>query len=98
MLNEGEIELSEWSSVGSNFSRKYGLSGSKYSTLAEYLEENKPYFRLKFDATDDYTDNSTSPLFCIYVSPLQWQTIFELCDQETLEAHCDEIIEQGQAF
>ena len=78
-----------------------GLSHSlkvKYAANVEYLEENKPYFRLKFDATNDYTDNSTSPSFCIYVSPMQWQTIFELCDQETLEAHCDEIIEQGQAF
>ena len=78
-----------------------GLSHSlkvKYSANTEYLEPNKPYFRLKFEATDDYTDNSTSPAINIYISPSQWQTIFELCDQETLEAKCDEIIAQAETF
>ena len=78
-----------------------GLSHSitvKYAANVEYLAPDKPYFRLKFDATDDYTDNSTSPAFCIYVSPSQWSQLFELCDQETLEARCDEIIEQAEAF
>ena len=78
-----------------------GLSHSlnvDYTANIEFLEPDKPYFRLKFDATDDYSDNSTSPVINIYISPSQWQTIFEMCDQATLEAKCDEIIGQAEAF
>ena len=78
-----------------------GLSHSlnvNYAANIEYLEPNKPYFRLKFDATDDYSDQSTSPAINIYISPSQWQTLFEMCDQATLEARCDEIVEQAEAF
>ena len=69
-----------------------------YTANIEYLEPDKPYFRLKFDATDDYSDNSSSPAINIYISPSQWQTLFELCNQEDLEARCDEIIDQAEAF
>lgn len=78
-----------------------GLSHSitvKYYANIEYLEANKPYFRIKLEATDDYTDQSTSPVVNIYISPSQWKTIFELCDQQTLEARCDSIIDQAEAF
>ena len=78
-----------------------GLSHSidvKYSANIEYLEPSKPYFRIKLDATDDYTDNSTTPPINIYISPSQWQTLFELCNQEDLEARCDEILEEADAF
>lgn len=78
-----------------------GLSHSlnvNYSANIEFLEPDKPYFRLKFDATDDYSDNSSSPAINIYISPSQWKTLFEMCDQETLEARCDEIMEQAEAF
>lgn len=78
-----------------------GLSHSlnvNYAANIEYLEPDKPYFRLKFDATDDYSDQSTSPAINIYISPSQWQTLFEMCDQATLEARCDEIVEQAEAF
>ena len=69
-----------------------------YMVNIEYLEKNKPYFRIKFDAVSDPEDGSTSPAFSIYISPSQWQTIFEMCDQESLEAQCDEIIAQAEAF
>ncbi len=78
-----------------------GLSHSlnvDYTANIEFLEPDKPYFRLKFDATDDYSDNSTSPAINIYISPSQWQTIFEMCDQATLEARCDEILAEADAF
>ena len=70
----------------------------KYITNVEFLEAKKPYYRIKFDATTDPEDGSTTPAFCIYISPSQWQTIFEMCDQATLEARCDEIVEQAEAF
>ena len=71
---------------------------SNYMVNIEFLDENKPYFRLKFDAMTDPEDGSTSPGFSIYISPSQWQTIFEMCDQATLEAQCDEILVQADAF
>ena len=64
----------------------------------EYLETNKPYFRLKFEAVSDPEDGSTSPSFSIYISPAQWKQIFELCDQQALEARCDEILAQAEEF
>lgn len=78
-----------------------GLSHSlkvKYSAHVEYLEPDKPYFRLKFDPTDDHSDNSTSPSFSIYISPSQWTRIFELCDQQSLEAKCDELLAEAEEF
>ena len=71
---------------------------ASYMVNIEYLEENKPYFRMKFDAITDPEDGSTSPAFSIYISPSQWQSIFEMCDQASLEAQCDEIIAQAEAF
>ena len=82
-----------WGTLGLSHSLKV-----KYSANTEYLEKDKPYFRLKFDATDDYTDRSTSPSFSIYISPSQFKTFMELCNQEALEARCDEVIEKAEAF
>lgn len=82
----------------------WGVFGYTHSVLAnyitnvEYLETDKPYFRLKFEATDDPEDGSTTPAFSIYISPSQWQTIFEMCNQESLEAQVDEILAQAEAF
>ncbi len=70
---------------------------TKYQINTEYLWIGKPYYRMRFDtATDE--DDSNSPAFNLYISPSQWQTIFEMCDQVTLEARCDEIIAQAEAF
>ena len=70
----------------------------KCNANIEYLELDKPYYRLKFDAATAPEDGSTSPAFSIYISPSQWQSIFEMCDQASLEAQCDEIIAQAEAF
>ena len=72
---------------------------SKYITNAYYLTAEKPYFRLYFNAGADFTDKSIySPVFSIYISPAQWETILELCNQEALEARVDEILEEADAF
>ncbi len=79
----------------------FGYSHSvnvKYYVNIEYLESEKPYFRLRFEATDDPDDGSATPAFSIYISPSQWQTIFEMCNQELLEAQVDSILEQAEAF
>lgn len=71
---------------------------ARYYTNIEYLEPNKPYYRIRFEATDDAETNSATPPFSIYISPSQWQTIFEMCDQAALEAMCDKIVGQAEAF
>ena len=91
-LLKSEIPLS-WGVFGFTHSIKV-----KYQIHIEYLEPKKPYLRLKFEPTTDPKDDSTTPAFSIYVSPSQWQTIFDMCSQESLEAQCDEIIEQAEAF
>ena len=70
----------------------------KYMVNYEYLEPDRPYFRLKFDATTDPEDGTTSPAFSIYISPAQWKQIFEICNQQALEAKCDEVLAQAEAW
>lgn len=82
----------------------WGVLGYSHSTVIpymaniEFLEKDKPYFLLKFESITDSRDNSTSPAFSIYISPSQWQKIFEICNQEALEAQVDNILEQAEAF
>ncbi len=71
---------------------------TKYQVNTEYLWIEKPYYRFKLEAAPAEDENGSSPAFSIYVSPSQWQTIFELCDQATLEARCDEVVEQAEEF
>ena len=70
----------------------------KYYTNIEYLESEKPYYRIKFEATDDPEDGSATPPFSIYISPSQWNSIFEICNQTELESKCEEILEKADAF
>ena len=69
-----------------------------YSTNIEYLEPDKPYFRLKFNSITDPEDGSTSPSFSIYISPSQWKTIFEMCNQEILVSKVDEILQEADVW
>lgn len=69
-----------------------------YSTNIEYLEPDKPYFRLKFNSITDPEDGSTSPAFSIYISPAQWRTIFEMCNQEILVSKVDEILQEADVW
>ena len=71
---------------------------TKYQVNTEYLWIEKPYYRFKLEAAPADGDSGSSPAFSIYVSPSQWKTIFELCDQATLEARCDEVVEQVEEF
>lgn len=71
---------------------------TKFQVNTEYLWIDKPYYRLRIDAVTTKEESATSPAFSIYVSPSQWKTIFELCDQATLEARCDEVVEQAEEF
>ena len=71
---------------------------TKYQINTEYLWIEKPYYRLKLDATSTKDESATFAGFSIYVSPSQWQSIFEMCDQATLEAKCDEKSVQADTF
>ena len=79
----------------------FGLTHSvntNYKVNTEYVWPDKPYYRLQYESTKDIEEDSNSPAFSIYISPSQWQTIFEMCNQELLEAQVDSILEQAEAF
>ena len=70
-----------------------------YYTNIEYILENKPYFRILFEQSKELDDSgNSSPRVSIYISPAQWEQIYELCNQASLEAHADEILAQAEAF
>ena len=70
-----------------------------YMTNTQYLEENKPYFRIKLKSTDEEgNDHVSSPPLAIYISPSQWDQIYQMCSQESLVAQTDEILAQANAF
>ena len=72
----------------------------KYYTNVEYILDNKPYFRIQFEATKGQgaDEQYSSPRTNIYISPAQWETIVEACNQERLVEMTDEILEEAQAF
>ncbi|MBO4639034.1 MAG: hypothetical protein J5710_04695 [Treponema sp.] len=72
---------------------------ASYYTNIEYILDNKPYFRILFEQTKELDDSgNSSPRINIYISPAQWEQICEMCDQATLEAQVDEILEEAEAF
>ena len=83
----------DWGVLALNYS-----TDTKYQTNVEYLWIDKPYYRLRFEATDDKDKDASSPAFSVYISPTQWQTLFDLCNQQALEARCDEILAEADAF
>ena len=82
----------------------WGVFGLVYSTITkyqvntEYLWIDKPYYRLKYDTAKANDDDANSPSFSIYISPSQWQNIFEMCNQAVLESKVDDILEQADVF
>ena len=74
-------------------------ASAPYITNAQYMAENKPYFKITYSAGSDFSDEHVySPSFSIYISPSQWEHIIELCNQEALEARVDEIIAEADEF
>ncbi len=70
-----------------------------YKTHAYYLEPDKPYFRISIEpAEEEGNEHVYSPSFCIYISPSQWESIIEACNQDHLVALTDEILNQANAF
>lgn len=72
---------------------------TSYITNAYYLEPDKPYFRISIEpAEEEGNEHVYSPSFCIYISPSQWESIIEACNQDHLVALTDEIVNQANAF
>ena len=92
-ISQGNASV-EWGS--------FGLSHevmTTYMTNTQYLEPDKPYFRIKFiQKEEEQGDNVKSPALCIYISPSQWKKIVEVCNQEHLVEMTDEILAQAEAF
>ena len=84
---------------------EWGLTGAShevyttYMTNAQYLEPNKPYFRIYFDSKEEHEKEQVySPRLSIFISPAQWDQILELCNQDRLVELTDEILAQAEAF
>ena len=75
----------------------YGAN-APYMTNAYYMEPTKPYFRITFSAGADEEEHVYSPSFSVYISPTQWETLIEMCNQEHLVALTDEILAQANEF
>ena len=83
---------------------EWGVAGfahdveTTYITNAQYLEKDKPYFRILFNQTESEADKVYSPKISIYISPSQWEKIIEACNQERLVELTDKILEEANAF
>ena len=72
---------------------------ANYYTNAQYLEPDKPYFKITCESTRmEGEEQISSPKVGIYISPTQWESIYEVCNQEHLLEMTDEILEEAQAF
>lgn len=69
-----------------------------YFTSTQFLEENKPYFLIQFNQTEEKISEVYSPKLFIYISPSQWEKIIEACNQEHLISMTDQIVEEAEAF
>ena len=69
-----------------------------YFTNTQFLEENKPYFLIQFNQTEEKISEVYSPKLFIYISPSQWEKIIEACNQEHLISMTDKIVEEAEAF
>ncbi|MBO4639033.1 MAG: hypothetical protein J5710_04690 [Treponema sp.] len=72
---------------------------TNYYTNAQYLEPNKPYFKITCESAQvQGVEHVSSPKICLYISPSQWEQIMEACNQEHLVEMTDEILAQAEAF
>lgn len=70
-----------------------------FITNAQFLEPKKPYFRFLCNAVaEEGRDQIYSPKVGIYISPSQWENIYEVCNQAHLEEMTDEILLEANAF
>ena len=87
-----------------NVSIEWGAMGlshyvmTSYITNAQYLDENKPYFRILCNQSEDERTQVYSPKLFIYISPSQWEKIIEVCNQERLIEMTDAILSEAEAF
>ena len=92
-LSKGEIYVG-WGGLGTAHH-----VNTTYRTNTQYLEKTKPYFKITLDTLEEEKGSQIySPAACIYISPKQWETIVELCNQEKLEQMTDDILDQANAF
>ena len=70
-----------------------------FQTNYEYLEQNKPYFELMVESTQDSEDDTTnSPVVRLYFSPTHLETLMEELSQERLVGLVREKEEEAFAF
>lgn len=92
-ISKGNVSVA-WGSLGLTHEVE-----TTYVTNTQYLEAGKPYFRIRLVQEEELSEEHIhSPALCIYISPSQWESIVEACNQECLVQMTDEILEQAEAF
>ena len=92
-ISKGDVSVA-WGSLGLTHE-----VDTSYVTNTQYLEAGKPYFRIRLVQEEQQSEeNVHSPALCIYISPSQWESIVEACDQERIVDMTDEILAEAEAF
>ena len=70
-----------------------------YFTNYEYLEENKPYFKLKVNATPyPEEENVSSPNLELFFSPSQLETLINVVNYEVIYAKVEELKSEAYSW
>lgn len=84
----------QWGTLGYAHS-----ANAEYITNAYYLEPDKPYFRISFLQQESEKEKGTySPITNIFISPAQWEKIYDVCKQEHLVQLVDDILMEAAEF
>ena len=72
---------------------------SKLQLNYEYFNDNRPYFLLKaLPAPDKEEPDVYSPTVEVYFSPAQLEALYEILNQDTLQALIDDLDEKAYAY
>lgn len=75
------------------------IVNTEYSTNYQFLEKNKPYFKVQFYSAQVETEkNIGSPYFAIYMSPAQIRKVMEICDQDKIISEIDRVLNEAYIF
>lgn len=70
-----------------------------YFTNYEFLEPNKPYFKMQYYSSEEKDKKDVlSPFFAVYLTPAQIRKIREICDQNRIQEEVDKVLKEAYTF
>lgn len=77
----------------------HSVDAAPYWTNYEFIEENKPYFKLQLQsAPEKGKEDINSPAASIYLTPAQIRKIMEICDQNLIQQEVDRVLAEAYTF